>query len=124
MITFDVFQKIYDELMVFVPKNATKVVFYFEYGTESYSFEFFYSDGSNYTKCFDIPNLDYEALMSSFDVVDGILSETRDACDDKKWTTLTMSVDSEGNMHTDFDYSDLSSGTYEYKKIWKKKYLK
>ena len=34
-----------------------------------------------------------------------------------------MLVDADGNMHTDFDYTDLSSGTYQFKKAWKKKYL-
>ena len=32
-------------------------------------------------------------------------------------------IDSEGNMKTAFDYTDLSRGNYQYKKAWKKKYI-
>ena len=37
---------------------------------------------------------------------------------------MTMIVDAEGNMKTAFDYTDLSHGNYQYKKEWKKKYLR
>lgn len=36
---------------------------------------------------------------------------------------MTMIIDGNGNMKTDFDYTDLSRGNYQYKKAWKKKYL-
>ena len=36
---------------------------------------------------------------------------------------MTFIVDSKGKMKTDFDYTDLSEGSYEYKKAWKQKYM-
>jgi hypothetical protein len=36
---------------------------------------------------------------------------------------MTMIVSSKGEMHTDFDYTDLSQGAYQYKKNWKRRYL-
>ena len=41
----------------------------------------------------------------------------------ESWTNMTMIVTSDGNMHADFDYTDLSEGSYKYKKDWKAKYL-
>lgn len=34
-----------------------------------------------------------------------------------------MVVSKEGKMHVDYDYTNLSEGTYQFKKNWKKKYL-
>ena len=36
---------------------------------------------------------------------------------------MTMIVSETGQMHTDFDYTDLSEGAYRFKKDWKNKYL-
>lgn len=51
------------------------------------------------------------------------MAHERDKIKGELWSNMTMVIDSDGNMHTDFDYTDLSSGTYQYKKAWKKKYL-
>ena len=34
-----------------------------------------------------------------------------------------MIIGKDGDMHSYFDYTDISEGTYQYKKNWKKKYL-
>ena len=54
--------------------------------------------------------------------VDSIISKIRNE-QFGKWTNMTMTVDNEGNMQTDFDYTDLSEYAFQYKKEWKKKYL-
>ena len=36
---------------------------------------------------------------------------------------MTVIVEKSGKMHADLDYTDLSEGTYQFKKNWKKKYL-
>lgn len=58
----------------------------------------------------------------SFKNIDKIVVKERGKLKDA-WTNMTMVVDSDGNMHTDYDYTDLSEGTYQFKKNWKKKYL-
>lgn len=39
------------------------------------------------------------------------------------WSNMTVIVEKSGKMHADLDYTDLSEGTYQFKKNWKKKYL-
>ena len=39
------------------------------------------------------------------------------------WSNMTMVIEPSGFMHTDFDYTDLTEGSYVYKKAWKAKYL-
>lgn len=35
----------------------------------------------------------------------------------------SMTVDSDGKMKTDFDYTDISNDVIEYEEHWKEKYL-
>lgn len=123
MIDSKVYQKIFDEISKYAPDMWEKIIVYLEYGEASYSFSFYIKSGDKYVKCFDLPNVSEKELNTSFKKIDKLVSKTRDKEADL-WSNMTMTVDRKGNMHTDFDYTDLSSGTYQFKKNWKKKYLK
>lgn len=123
MMNDKIYQEIFNTIAPLLPEKWTKLVVYLEYGEDSYSFSFFYNDGKEYIKCFDIPEISEEALFSSFKKIDKVLAPERSNAKGDLWSNMTMIVDIEGNMHTDFDYTDLSSGTYQFKKAWKKKYL-
>lgn len=120
MINELIFQMIFDEYKKYLPTEWERLVTYFEYGEASYTFSFYVKENGVYTKCFDIPQVTEEELLESFRIIDGFLINEQK---ESGWTNFTMTVDSEGNMHSDFDYTDLSSGTYQYHKNWKKKYL-
>ena len=96
---------------------------YFEYGEGSYSFSFYEKIGNKYIKCYDLDGVEEDSIDNSFKEIDKILLKERKN-DKNCWTNMTMVVSSEGNMHSDFDYTDLSEGNYKYKKQWKEKYLK
>lgn len=123
MMNEKVFQKIYDELDKYLLEGWTKLVAYFEYGVGSYSFSFYEKIGNKYIKCYDLDGVEEDSIDKSFKKIDKILLKERKN-DKNCWTNMTMVVSSEGNMHSDFDYTDLSEGNYKYKKQWKEKYLK
>ena len=118
-----VFQKIYDEINNYLTPNWDKVIIYLEYGEASYSFSFYVKNGKDYTKCYDLPGVSEDSLDKSFKEIDKTVSKERNK-EKTPWSNMTMVVDNRGDMHTDFDYTDLSGGTYQYKKSWKNKYLK
>lgn len=117
-----VYQNIYEELNKYLMPGWEKLVVYLEYGNASYSFSFFVKNGEAFLKCYDIQGVSEDELAKSFKKIDNLVSKERDKQKDV-WTNMTMIVDDEGNMHTDYDYTDLSEGTYQFKKNWKKKYL-
>lgn len=123
MMNEKVYQTIFNTIAPLLPESWDKLVVYLEYGEDSYSFSFFYSDGKKYIKCFDIPGISEEALFAAFKKIDQVVLPERNKTNADLWSNMTMIVDADGNEHTDFDYTDLSSGTYQYKKSWKKKYL-
>ena len=118
-----VFQRIFDEIVRYLNLNWDKVVVYLEYGEASYSFSFYVKSKDECVKCFDLPGVSEDELMKTFKKIDSIVSKERGKNGQEKWTNMTMVVTNKGQMHTDFDYTDLSEGTYQFKKEWKKKYL-
>lgn len=123
MINKKVYQEILNEIVPFVPQDWTKLVIYLEYGENSYSFSFYYKDNEKYIKCYDIPNVLDEQLMVAFSKIDKIVSPERKNIKENLWTNMTIVINSDGKMKADFDYTDLSNGSYKYKKEWKEKYL-
>ena len=123
MINDKIYQAIFDELSKYLISGWNKLIVYLEYGAASYSFAFYIQAGDKYIKCYDIPDISEKELAKSFSNIDKLVSKERDRENDKLWTNMTMTVTKTGRMHTDFDYTDLSEGTYQFKKDWKKKYL-
>lgn len=123
MMSEKVYQAVFDEIVRFIPGGWKKLIVYLEYGEDSYSFSFFYNDGMKYIKCFDIPNVSEDAIFSAFKRIDTVVAPERKKTKGDLWSNMTMLADADGNMHVDFDYTDLSSGTYKFKKAWKEKYL-
>ncbi len=123
MMNEKIYQAVFDTIAPLLPEEWSKLVIYLEYGENSYSFSFFYNDGKKYIKCFDIANVSEDALYSSFRKIDKIVAPERKKIKGDLWSNMTITIESNGSMHADFDYTDLSSGTYRFKKAWKKKYL-
>ena len=122
MINEKVYQNIYDELDKYLVSEWEKMVVYLEYGKASYSFSFFVKINGKYIKCYDLPGTSEDDLSKSFSKIDKIISEERTK-NKEDWTNMTIIVEKSGQMHSEFDYTDLSDGAYKFKKEWKKKYL-
>ena len=122
MMNDTIYQRIFNELEKYLPSGWDRVVAYFEFGEASYSFSFYVKEGKSYIKCYDVPDIKDDELYKSFHIIEEMLSDERKN-EKESWTSMTMIVGRDGKMHTEFDYSDLSKGTYQHKKNWKKKYL-
>ena len=118
-----VYQIIFDELSQYLLPNWQKLIVYLEYGFNSYTFSFYVKDENKIVKCFDLPGVTEEALAASFKKIDIRVSEERRNEKGNLWSNMTMTVMNTGDMRTDYDYSDLSEGTYKHRKEWKNKYL-
>lgn len=122
MLNESVYQLIYDEISDFLPASWEKIVVYLEHGEDSYSYSFYVKNNNEYKKCFDLENISEEKLLSSFARIEKVIAKERKK-EKNVWSNMTMIIDKKGALKVDFDYTDLSDGTYQYKKEWKKKYL-
>ncbi|WP_080770502.1 immunity protein YezG family protein [Ruminococcus flavefaciens] len=87
------------------------------------SFSFYVNENGKYIKCYDLSNVSEEELSVSFEKINTTISIERKKIKNELWSNMTMVVSKEGKMHVDYDYTNLSEGTYQFKKNWKKKYL-
>ena len=122
MMNEKIYQNMYDELDKYLVSGWEKLVVYLEYGKASYSFSFFVKVKDKYVKCYDLPGVSDDDLAESFKKIDKFMDKERKKNKDE-WSNMTFIVEKSGKMHADLDYTDLSEGTYQYKKNWKKKYL-
>ena len=67
-------------------------------------------------------NISDDDIFTAFENIDEALSQEWEK-ETEPWSNMTMLVDNSGNMKTYFDYTDLSEGNFEYKKIWENRYL-
>ena len=121
MINGMIYQKIFNEIHGFLDHDWQKVVIYLEYGEASYCIEFYVKSNGIYQKCYDLPEVNEDELLGSFSRIDSMVSRERKGKD--LWSNMTMIVNRDGSMHTDFDYTDLTECSYQYMQDWKKKYL-
>ncbi len=122
MINEKIYQSIYEEVEKYLLAGLERLVVYLEYGQASYSISFYVKTNGEYVKCYDLPRVSDDDLAASFKKIDLIIEKERGKGKDA-WSNMTMMIEKTGEMHADFDYTDLTEVAYEYKKSWKKKYL-
>ena len=124
MIDDKTYQKIYDELGRFLLPDWEKIIIYLEYGEGSYAFSFYEKIWDKYVNGYDLPGVKEREIDTAFRKIDKLILKERKKENGNLWTNMTIVVTKSGDMKADFDYTDLSEGTYQFKKLWKKKYLK
>ena len=119
------FQKIFGVLESVLPEHWKRLVLFAGYTQGSYTMKYYVKDDNDlYTDCFSQNVIGNAQLIKVFMNIDKIIKVERDKLDDKsKWSVMTMIVDADGNMKTEFDYSDISEDFIGYEQNWKKKYI-
>ena len=119
------FQKIFGVLESVLPEHWKRLVLFAGYTQGSYTMKYYVKDDNDlYTDCFSQNVIGNAQLIKVFMNIDKIIKIERDKLDDKSnWSVMTMIVDADGNMKTEFDYSDISEDSIGYEQNWRKKYI-
>lgn len=123
----DMFQKIFDILIDFLPENWSKLAYMAEFYEGSYSMKFYVkTQNTDYISCLDMENFDNNKFIIKTIELNKIISENRlQLNEDKRWNAMAMIVDSNGKMTTDFDYANANEidDMIDYQINWEKKHL-
>lgn len=121
----EIFQKVFNLVQSFLPEGWNKMILYVGYAAGSYSMKFYTCDSQGlYTDCFKYKGISKAKLIQLFMNIDKLLAPERKKSDEKnRWSIMTMIVDSEGNMKTEFDYADISENAVAYEQRWKERYI-
>lgn len=120
-----IYQFIFDEISNFLPANWTKLVVSLEHSEDayaySYSYSFYVKTDGKYINCYDLDTSEEKIDATFSRIKEKVFKERSKLAKDKRWTNMTMIVDNDGNIKTEFDYEETID--YQYMKAWKKKYL-
>lgn len=121
----DMFQKLFDILIDFLPENWSKLAYMAEFYEGSYSMKFYVkTQNTDYISCLDMENFDNNKFIIKTIELNKIISENRMQLDEsKRWNAMAMIVDSNGKMTTDFDYTNQINDPIEYQNNWEEKHL-
>lgn len=126
------FEMIAEKIQMVLPKNWSKVCLYAEIEEDSYEM-FFYCFLQGENKPIQCYNLEEKYSINEDDIdeifyqINQILKPEWLELKEKEkdvWSNLTFILNDNGEFFGEYDYSDLSNGSYDYKKEWKNKYLK
>lgn len=132
MIDKETYKYIAEKLQPVLPVSWNKVCLYAEIQEKSYEI-FFYCFVNGQAKpiqCYDLPKIydieenKIDAVFEEINLVLNNVWKNSEGKDKKFWSNFTFVLESTGKFNAYYDYTDLSEGSYEYKKVWKEKYLK
>lgn len=116
--TDTLYSKITEMLVPVLPNNWEKVHLYSHITEDVYEFFFYVLVNDKYIQCFDLENED--DILNVFDELNDLMLPD---WKEKKWSTCTFSLDNNGHVNVDYDYSELPEDIISYKENWEKKYL-
>ncbi len=118
-------QIIFDKLQGVLPEKWNEIVLFVGYTVGSYSMKYYLKNSKGeYVDCFQEGPSKVQ-LIKLFMEIDKEIANERNKLDDMhRWSVLTMIVDNQGNMKTEFDYCDISENFISYENAWKDKYLR
>lgn len=119
------YQGIFNTLQEILPDDWHKVVFYAQYGENSYSMKYFVDSGDGvYTDCFKLKGISKRDIIKAFAVIDSQIMPIRKELSKKDtWSVMTLVVDDECNFKADYEYEDIFEDSIGYYQRWKEKYL-
>lgn len=121
----NIFQTVFDEIQDYLPDGWRNLVLFVAYTEGSYSMKFYYSvEQNHYADCYSIPGVTPVQLIQTFANLDKLFSKERnELLKEKKWTVMTITVESNGTFKTEYDYTDVSGNMIAYQRDWERKYL-
>ena len=119
------FQKLYEILDDVLPEVWTSVVFRAEYREGSYSMKYYVKNKTgNYIDCYNLQEIAENDIVNAYIRIDKVLyPERQKLAEDKRWSVLTFTIESDGRFKTEFTYADIDEDYLKFIGEWKKKYL-
>lgn len=119
-----VFQELFDKILPYLPEKWKALTFFAGYTEGSYSMNFYVRNSEDeYCDCFQLSTITRACIVKLFADINKVLVKERENMEKRdKWTILTMMVDSDGNMKTEFDYRNHAEDMIRCENEWKKKF--
>lgn len=112
-----------NKLVELQPNGWSKVVAYAQITEESYEIFFYTMINGGFLKNYELEktnNLSRAQVRACFKVLyDELLPDYKE----NHWYVCTIQIENSGQFIIEYEYTDYSEDSMEYKKTWKEKYL-
>ncbi len=118
------YQNIFDIVRPSLPENWTRIVFFFAFMPDTCEIMYFVQLNSmEYVDCFHLDQ-DREELVSKLSrLYKEVQYGMKEITAEKIYSVITVVIDADGNMHADFDYTDITENFDSYYKSWMNQYI-
>lgn len=119
-----IYNEITKNLVTVLPENWDKVCLYCQITNDSYEFFFHVKVEGNYIQSFDLEKsykISRKELRECFKKLNDVV---KPEYEEKKFYVMTFILEKNGKFSTEYEYTDYSERSLDYKKSWKEKYLK
>lgn len=122
--TNDLYKEIAENLVKVLPNGWEDVKLYAQLTKSSYEFFFHVKVNGEYIQCFNLEEKYGISKKMLRDVFKSLYALLKPDFEEKNWFVMTYSLTKAGKFNVDYEYTDYSEKTLEYKEQWKSKYLK
>lgn len=120
----NIYKEIAKNLVTVLPENWEKVCLYCQLTKDSYEFFFHVKVDGNYIQNFDLEKSYKITRKEIRDCFKNLYTILRPDYETKNYYVMTFILANSGKFTTEYEYTDYSEKSLEYKKTWKEKYLK
>lgn len=118
------YEKLYRAIYPTLPADWQRVVIRAAFGDGNSSIKYYVQqhDGE-YCDCFELVT-DQAAVLEIIANLHFSIAATRNSLAEKnRWSAITVSIESDGSFHSDFDYNEKDWTAVETVNEWERKYL-
>lgn len=120
-----IYSKVGLTLFNVLPNGWEKAILYAQITENSYELFYYAKVNGEYINNFDLEKeglgFDRQEVRKHFrEIYEILLPNYRE----NQWYAMTFILSKTGEFTVDYEYTDYSENSFEYKKLWKEKYLK
>lgn len=120
-----IYSKVGLTLFNVLPNGWEKAILYAQITENSYELFYYAKVNGEYINNFDLEKeglgVDRQEVRKHFrEIYEILLPNYRE----NQWYAMTFILSKTGEFTVDYEYTDYSENSFEYKKLWKEKYLK
>ena len=120
-----IYSKVGSTLFNVLPDRWEKAILYAQMTESSYELFYYAKVNGEFVNNFDLGKeglgIDRQEVRKCFrEIYEILLPDYRE----NQWYAMTFILSKTGEFTVDYEYTDYSENSFEYKKLWKEKYLK
>lgn len=119
-----VLQLIFDHFFQYFSKKWVRIALYCSFVDDIVNPKLFIDIGKGYIDCYQTQYKTQELLHLFFEIEEILSHERKKLSNINRWNVFTMTIDNNGTINADYDYSNISDSFMEHQFNWIKSHIR